>query len=110
MKEETKTYISGPMTGYPDHNFPAFFVAADKLNKMGKTVVNPAELDLDEQGPIRPWSYYLRRDLKILLDCHEVVALKGWEESKGASLEVHVAKELGMAIFIFNGDELVSIL
>ena len=38
-------YLSGPMTGLPDLNFPAFHAAADKLRSQGVQVVNPAEPD-----------------------------------------------------------------
>ena len=37
-----RIYISGPMTGMPEHNFPAFHAAADRLRKAGWSVVNPA--------------------------------------------------------------------
>lgn len=38
-------YISGPITGMPDLNFPAFHAAAAALRAAGYTVTNPAELD-----------------------------------------------------------------
>jgi hypothetical protein len=39
-------YISGPMTGYPDLNFPAFHLAASVLRSEGFTVISPAEIEL----------------------------------------------------------------
>jgi len=39
-----RVYISGSMTGMPDHNIPAFNAAAERLRKEGHFVVNPAEL------------------------------------------------------------------
>jgi hypothetical protein len=95
-------YLSGPMTGIPDHNFPAFHEAAAKLRAQGLAVVSPAELDLADPKPTvgetYPWDYYLRRDLRELTRCDAVAVLPGWTRSKGAQLEVHVAKELGMPI------------
>ena len=39
-----RIYISGPMTGHADHNFPAFDAAAERLRAEGHFVINPAEL------------------------------------------------------------------
>lgn len=91
-------YISGPMTGYAEHNFPAFAAAATSLRKRGLAVISPAELDALEVPGEKPWAYYLRRDLRELTRCDAVAVLPGWRHSKGAKLEVHVARELGMPI------------
>jgi hypothetical protein len=39
-----KIYLSGPMTGLPDLNFPAFHAEAARLRALGYDVINPAEL------------------------------------------------------------------
>lgn len=91
-----KIYISGPMTGLPEYNYPAFNTAAAALRAAGFDVANPAEKDL----PLGlPWVTYLRRDLVDLLDCEAVALLPGWQDSKGACLERHVAEALGMPIY-----------
>lgn len=41
-----KLYLSGPMTGYENFNFPEFFRIAEKLRKLGNKVVSPAEFDI----------------------------------------------------------------
>lgn len=93
------TYIAGPMTGYEDYNFPAFYAKAAEERANGCTVINPAELDdQSEDGLDLPWDFYLRRDLRVLADCNRIVLLPGWEKSKGANLEVHIGKELGFEI------------
>ena len=91
-----RMYLCGPMTGLPEFNYPTFLKAAARLRDAGHEVVNPAELDNGETG--REWSYYLRRDLLELLTCDSVAVLPGWERSKGATLEVHVARSLGMPV------------
>lgn len=88
-----KLYLSGPMTGYPEFNFPAFVRAADELRRAGHDVLAPHETD--EQSC---WEDYLRVDLRLLLDCEAVATLPNWEKSRGASLECHVAKCLSMPI------------
>lgn len=90
-------YISGPMTGMPDLNFPAFHAAAAKLRAAGMTVVNPAELDAADPAPLE-WHQYLRRDIAQLIECNAIALLPGWERSKGARLELHIAQQLGMLV------------
>lgn len=91
-------YISGPMTGLPDLNFPAFHAAAAKLRAAGHQVVNPAELDAADAGKVMEWADYLRRDIKTLMDCKAVALLPNWEQSRGAQLEVYIAQQLGMLV------------
>ncbi|MDF3280464.1 DUF4406 domain-containing protein [Gordonia sp. N1V] len=89
-------YISGPMTGYPDCNFPAFQSAADRLRLIGLDVVSPHEFG---EGDGQSWADYLRKDLLAMLEhCDSVATLHGWEKSRGAQLEVHVATALGMRV------------
>jgi hypothetical protein len=92
-------YISGPMTGYEEFNFPAFFEAEEQLTNLGipsDQIVNPAKNGRD----IGDWASYLRLDLKNLCNgCEAVVVLDGWRDSRGAKLEVYVAQQLGMPIF-----------
>ena len=91
-----KVYISGPMTGYEAFNYPAFHEAAAFWRSCGYEVVSPAELNPDTGGQ---WEDYLRADLRALLDCDAIALLTGWEASRGASLELHVAKALGMEVW-----------
>ena len=95
MQYETfKTiYIAGPMTGLPDFNRENFNWAAMRLKKDGWDVKNPADLG---DIPGATWGDYMRLGLKSLLTCSTIYMLKGWEGSKGAKIELAVAKELGM--------------
>lgn len=86
------------MTGIADHNFPAFHAAAKQLRAKGYTVFNPAEINADAVDVIRPWAWYMRKDLAELVKCEAIYLLPGWENSKGATLEMHVAERLGMTI------------
>lgn len=92
-----RIYLSGPMTGLPDLNFPAFHAEADRLKALGYEVVNPADLNPD---PEASWHDCLRRDLVALLDCDTLALLDGWQQSTGAHLEMHVAHRVGMEIVI----------
>lgn len=100
----TKVYLSGPMTGYPDFNREAFAAAAFSLRELGFDVVNPHQLpepfltdDVDYN-----WRQYLARDVeKIIGDTaiEGVIVLPGWENSKGAKLEILVAQYLGIKVW-----------
>lgn len=89
----TKLYLAGPMTGIPEFNAPAFHAEAARLRALGYTVENPAEVKLPDGAS---WSDYMRADLPLLLKCDTVVLLPGWAHSRGARLEAHLARELGM--------------
>ena len=72
-------YLSGPITGYPDHNTEEFATQASFLRHNGYRIINPCAL------PHLPsWHANLKRDIKRLMNCKGVFVLKGWQASKGA--------------------------
>jgi hypothetical protein len=92
----TTLYLSGKMTGLPDHNYPAFHAAAAELRAVGYRVINPAEL-----GTVEGWTWeqYLRRDLQAMLaDADALALLEGCDRSAGAQLEATVAHALGWRV------------
>lgn len=97
--DKTAVYLAGPMTGYPEFNFPAFKAAASDIDEMGVGQVwHTANGTPPDPEDAPPWSVYLRVALRKLLHCNAVVVLPGWRESRGARLEVYVALELGMPV------------
>lgn len=96
-----KIYIAGPMTGIPEHNFPAFNEAATLIRALGHEIINPAEMDgpdFDHNNPA-PWQAYLKRDLVLLVNCDAIYLLPGWDSSRGAGLEYQVAITLGLKAY-----------
>lgn len=89
-----KIYLAGPMTGLPNLNFPAFHAEAARLRALGHDVVNPAEINPDHT---MAWEACMRKDIAVLVTCDTVAMLDGWQHSRGARLEHHIAMELGMA-------------
>jgi len=91
-----RIYVAGPMTGLPDLNFPAFNAQVERLRAEGWDVVSPVEINcgLDHEG----WNACLRRDLAALVTCDALWLLPGHHSSRGATLELHVARELGLEI------------
>lgn len=94
-----RVYLSGPMSGIPEHNFPAFHAAAARLRAAGYEVANPAEINTETGGE---WSTYLRADIKALCDCQGLMLLPGWERSAGAHLELHIAHRLEIGIQTYD--------
>lgn len=108
-------YLAGPMRGHPEFNFPAFHEATTKLRYIGWLITSPAEHD-EEQG-LNPKADSLagfdlkaafRWDLGIILECDYVIVLPGWEDSKGAVLEVSVARAIGTPV-VTLADALVKV-
>lgn len=95
LRPDTIVYLSGPMTGLPAFNRPAFNQATADLEAFGLVVINPARIDL---GPAGTWEAYMRHALRSLSECEAVVTLPGWEASRGAKLEVHIAHQLSMRV------------
>ena len=86
-------YVSGPMTGYTHWNRPAFTRVAHQLRERGYTVVSPADY------PDGVWRLCLIRDLILmLLFCNKIALLPQWKHSRGATLEVYVAKALSYQV------------
>lgn len=86
-----KVYISGPITGIDFGNRFAFMAARCGLELCGYEVVDPSEVKLDDDAS---WADYMRADLKLLLDCDFIFMLEGWEKSRGARIELALAKNL----------------
>jgi hypothetical protein len=91
-------YVAGPMTGYPDFNYPAFNAAARMLAGFGYSILNPVDAEEKNPTPGKPqeWDWYMRHALRMVLDADGIALLPGWEDSRGAKLEVAVAQALGM--------------
>ena len=101
--EPSHWYLSGPMSGLQDHNFPEFCKWAAVLRDLGYDIINPAEYDEAETSDPEAWKIgweaCLRRDLGLLVcRCEGVFVLKDWRDSIGATLEVFVASTLNLPV------------
>ncbi|AQG98323.1 hypothetical protein A9R05_05420 [Burkholderia sp. KK1] len=90
-----RVYLAGPMSGYPELNFPAFHAEAARLRALGFDVVNPAEIDV---GPNPDWLTAMRADIRELVTCDGIALLPGWEQSRGAQVEHTLARGLGLRV------------
>jgi hypothetical protein len=101
-------YISGPITGKRDNNRRVFEKAHAKIIEAFPDIkiIDPqdvareieADFDLINKNLYHKkkpqWGDYMRRCIPRLCIATHVYFLKGWENSKGAALERHIAETL----------------
>lgn len=88
-----KVFISGPMSGYPEENRPAFFAEAGRQHSLGRAVLNPATLPLGLTQ-----AEYMSLTMPMVIIADEVVLLPGWWHSPGSMAEKALAEKLGKRI------------
>ena len=86
-------FVSGPMTGKPDYNRPAFFDAEKRLTKDGHIVWNPAHFPdgLSHEAYMQVCEAMIDRS-------DAIYQLPGWKESRGARHEYGYAYATGKKI------------
>lgn len=97
-------YLSGPMSGLPELNYPAFKAAAFHLRNADfvDDVFNPAEWEerndckFDLHKAFEDYCNY------IIWKATMVVLLPGWENSPGATAESALARALGKPVFAYS--------
>lgn len=110
-KEPIKVYISGQITGLTEDEFHQNFEEAQLLLQgHGFYTVNPLEvvpeckLDcgsesiFDDGRYQHTWQCYMKYDIKELLDCDALFAMDNATQSRGARLELEIARNLGLPI------------
>lgn len=117
-----KVYISSKMSGVENFNFPLFFEVEKKLTNKGHEVVNPARLCLrllsnqllgetisdDNYMNYMQFinelnrSVFMTWDIEHLLKCDAICLFGEWWSSRGAILELKVAKECGKTLLEYD--------
>lgn len=89
-------YIAGPISTQPIQVAQKKFHDAQQfLKQVYQHVLNPLNNNLPENAT---WEEHMAEDLEMLRRAHDVYFLKGWKQSKGATLEHAVAKRLNKNI------------
>lgn len=98
-----RIYLSGPMKGYPQSNYPLFTYVAAQLRAAGHTVYNPSEFPHDGEHETFPLRKAFAEYAKFI--CEEadtIVLLPGWEASLGVSAELALAKNCRLEVVEFK--------
>jgi hypothetical protein len=94
--KKIKIYIAGAITGHDLQERRETFMKWQKyFEDRGYAVVNPMELPHNHD---KTWESYMKECIVALVDCTTIFLIDGWEESKGAQLELHIAKKLDFII------------
>lgn len=120
-----RIYVSGPMTGHPDLNRPAFDAAAKRLRDEGHFVINPHDLTMlfgtpqevsdsfrclylgfsrSGQGTSELALYLIDAELAAVRSCDAIYLLRGWNDSRGAKMELQEALKHNLKILV-EGEE-----
>lgn len=107
-----RVYLSGPMTGLPEFNYPAFAAATEALRAAGYTVFSPHEF-LPNTNTV-PSQADLRRAFAayckfICEEADAVVVLAGWTKSKGATCEVALARNCGLPVLSYDNEGFMQV-
>lgn len=82
-------YLSGPMTGIAEFNYPAFHSAKATLEARGYHVLSPADLPLRDDWE---WIDYILADIGSVFEADGIATLDGCEASKGARIEAQIGE------------------
>ena len=92
-----KVYISGKITGLDIEDVKRMFQLAENMLKIAYVdVINPMKISPQKFEPT--WKDYMIADIEKLIYCDAIFMIHNWKDSKGAILEHHIAKELGLEI------------
>ena len=115
--EKKRIYIAGPMTGYPNFNYPTFNAVANYFRSHDFEVFNPAATELSQKldGEVKisneQYRACLKEDLSWICEsATDIAMIPGWENSKGATAEWSLAKALGLNIRYLTKDTLANIM
>lgn len=91
-----KCYIAGKVTGLKESDYKAKFRKAEiAVTVLGYEPVNPVELPHDHD---KTWRSYMCEALVTMLSCDALYALADWQQSRGARIEVQLAKDIDMPV------------
>ena len=92
-------YLCGPVTGSEQAEY--FF---DKTERKIKSAAKSNNIEIHASNPMRffapsfDWYEAMKLCITILVKCDGIALLNGWQNSKGASLEIKLAQDLHIPV------------
>jgi len=94
-----KVFISSKMTGLKNFGYENFFKKEKELRALGFEVLNPADIGL-KFGYDKPYKFYIKMALRMLLQADAVICFGNYEDSRGSQIERAVAKIAGIPVYL----------
>lgn len=101
---ERRYYLAGPMSGYPEYNYPEFEAACKLLRRNKIEIKSPHEIVYPESRVLGdlPYSEYIDGGMKLLAQCNGLILLPGWAQSTGSMLELSEAATWGLPVYFLH--------
>ncbi len=95
-----KIYLCGAITGLDIKRVRALFqIAQNKLSTGWRVVMNPFDNGLEEEAR---WEAHMQADIKMLMECDAMYVVNDITNSKGAKIELNLARSLGLKIMSYK--------
>jgi hypothetical protein len=104
---DMKFYLSGPMSGLPEYNYPTFEAAVRYLRAHQLYVESPHENEwpdkYDDADHLN--SIMLEKAVHQMNRCNAIILLPGWPFSKGVRVELDLAISNKWPVFYFTMED-----
>lgn len=94
-RKKKKLYISLPITGRVLKAVQEQAAYIKQIWSDKYDVITPFDINPDQD---KPYSYYMGRDIEVLLECDAIFMAPGWVTSKGCCAEFQIATIYGIKI------------
>jgi hypothetical protein len=103
VKPHDRIYLAGPVSMYKIDFARETFAAAEKyLSRFSGIIYNPMKIVYTAEN----WTAAMRELIPYVCRCDVVCVLDGWEQSLGTKLEMTIADNLNIPIYLLNKGEL----
>lgn len=99
-------YQSGPMSGYPEFNYPYFIEVAEQLRDTGIKIESPHENEWPENhenlSEPQLWQAMMGKSMLQMTRCNGIILLQGWPQSRGAKRELEFAYAKDWPVYYYS--------
>lgn len=95
-----KIYLCGAISGLNPVRCRALFqIAQNKIATNWRVVMNPFDNGLGDDAS---WEDHMRADIKMLMECDAMYVVNDVTSSKGAKIELNLARALGIIVMSYK--------